>query len=135
MKITVKAEIAASLDKAWQVWTRPEFITRWNFASPDWCCPRASIDLRVGGRFNYRMEACDGSMGFDFEGEFTEVQVERRIAYVLGDEREVTISFTQIQGQTLVEEVFDTENENPVELQRQGWQSILDNFKRIAEKV
>jgi len=128
-KLTVKAQIMAPLAVVWTKWNNEDDITKWCFASPDWCCPRASNDLRVGGTLNSRMEAKDGSMGFDFEGVYTEVTLLKSIAYKLGDKREVHITFTEDNGLTTVTETFDPENENPLEMQQAGWQAIMDNFK------
>ena len=128
-KLTVKAQIMAPLAVVWTKWNNEDDITKWCFASPDWCCPRASNDLRVGGTLNSRMEAKDGSMGFDFEGVYTEVTLLKSIAYTLGDKREVHITFTVDNGLTTVTETFDPENENPLEMQQAGWQAIMDNFK------
>jgi len=129
-QITVEIVIEAPLNKVWEYWTKPEHIIKWNFASADWCCPKATNDLKVGGKFNYRMEACDGSEGFDFEGMYTEIQENKFIEYILGDERKVKIEFIDQNGTIKVVETFDAENTNSLELQRTGWQSILDNFKK-----
>lgn len=131
--ITVQVIINASVESVWQKWTNPEDVMQWNNASPDWHTPKAENDLRVGGQFLYRMEARDGSFGFDFIGKYTDVQTHKRIAYVLEDGRKVTVSFTHENGNTLVSESFDPEGVNSPELQRQGWQAILDNFKRHVE--
>lgn len=135
MKITVEAAVAAPLDTTWRSWTEPEHITKWNAASDDWCSPRATNDLRVGGQFSARMEAKDGSVGFDFEGTYTLVEEGKRIEYVMADGRTVQIVFTEEGNQVRVTETFDTENENSAELQRAGWQAIMDNFKRYTESL
>ncbi len=108
---------------------------RWNFASDDWCCPRAENDLQIGGVFNYRMEAKDGSVGFDFSGTYTGVEKEKRINYVMAgaDARAVSIEFEERDNGCSVRETFEAENENSLELQKMGWQSILDNFKKHVE--
>lgn len=131
--ITVETKVNAPLDLVWRSWITPADVTQWNFASDDWCCPQANSQPQVGGRFNYRMEAKDGSMGFDFEGEFTLVEDSKQIDYKMDDGRQVSIRFEEANGGTQVTESFDEENINPVELQQQGWQSILNNFKRYVE--
>ncbi len=133
-EITVSTDIKAPLDAAWKAFTEPEGITQWNHASDDWRCPRAENDLRVGGRFNYRMEARDGSEGFDFEGTYTELIPRSRISYALDDGRAVRVSFMSVDdGVVRVTETFDPENLNPLEMQRDGWQAILDNLKKHVE--
>lgn len=132
-KITVKATINARVEKVWQYWTSPEHIVKWNNASEDWHTPKAENDLRVGGKFLSRMEAKDGSMGFDFEGTYTTVETNKQIAYVLADDRKILVEFNGNGNTTEVVETFDAENENPVEMQQAGWQAILDNFKKYAE--
>jgi uncharacterized protein YndB with AHSA1/START domain len=133
-KITVSVIVNTSLSQAWKTFTTPESIVQWNFASDDWCCPRATNDLRVDGSFNYRMESSDGKVGFDFEGKYTKVIPDRQIDYVLGDDRKVSIEFRAIGMQTKVVETFDAETENSLELQKTGWQAILNNFKKQAEQ-
>jgi uncharacterized protein YndB with AHSA1/START domain len=133
-KITIQTILLASRKKAWEHYTEPKHIVQWNFASEDWCCPAASNDLAVGGRFSWRMEAKDGSFGFDFEGEYTEVVPLVKIKYVFMDQREAEISFSDLAEGTLVQIVFDAENENSLELQEEGWQSILTNYKSHTEK-
>lgn len=132
-KITVKTTVEAPVEMVWKYWTAPEDITGWNFASDDWCSPRAENDLRAGGKFNYRMEARDGSTGFDFEGSFLNVEPLKNISYLLGDGRKVDIVFSDFGNRTEVVETFEAENTNSVELQRVGWQSILNNFKKYSE--
>jgi uncharacterized protein YndB with AHSA1/START domain len=133
-KITIQAEILVAKTKAWDYYTLPEHIVNWNFASEDWCCPTVSNDLVAGGKFSWRMEAKDGSFGFDFEGVFTEIVPLEKLKYVFMDEREAEISFSDLPEGTLVQIVFDAENENSLELQQAGWQSILDNYKSHTEK-
>ena len=133
-KITIQAKILVAKTKAWDYYTLPEHIVNWNFASDDWHCPRASNDLVAGGKFSWRMEAKDGSFGFDFEGVFTEIVPLEKLKYVFMDEREAEISFSDLPDGTLVQIVFDAENENSLELQQAGWQSILDNYKSNTEK-
>lgn len=131
--ITVENIINAPVEKVWEYWTSPQHIMQWNNASPDWHTPRAENDLRTGGSFFSRMEARDGSMGFDFGGIYDEVRPLECIAYTLGDQRKVKISFSTENGGTRVTESFDAENVHSAEMQRAGWQSILDNFKRYTE--
>lgn len=132
MQITVQTTVAAPIDKVWRAYTTPADIQQWNAASDDWHTAAASVDLRVGGAFSSRMEARDGSMGFDFAGTYTDIVPNRRIAYAFGDRRaEVTFAETPL-GVT-VRVTFDAEGEYPVEQQQQGWQSILDNFRRHVE--
>ncbi len=133
MKVSIQATIRAPKERVWHAWTEPEAITRWNFASEEWCCPEAEIDLVAGGKFNYRMEAKDGSMGFDFTGEFVSVKPYEVIIYKLDDDREVTVQFTSTDDGITVVETFDVENENTAEQQRQGWLCILQNFKQYVE--
>ncbi|WP_396143205.1 SRPBCC family protein [Flavobacterium sp.] len=132
-KITVECTFKSSLDKVWNYWTTPEQIMLWNHASDDWHCPKASNDLKVGGRFLYTMAAKDGSFSFDFEGTYTEVIENKSIKYVLDDEREVSIDFISIGDTVEVVETFEAETQNPVELQQFGWQAILNNFKKLVE--
>ena len=133
MQITIEAEVAAPPSVVWDAWVTPAHITQWNFAIDAWCCPRAEIDLRVGGRFKYRMEAKDGSVGFDFEGVFTKLAPQQSLHFALGDDRLVTIEFMQTAHGTRVAETFEAEDENSAEQQKQGWQSILNNFKKHVE--
>lgn len=133
MKIAIETQVNAALDKVWSAWTTPSDITAWNFAMEQWCCPRADINLTPGGRFNYRMEARDGSMGFDFEGEFTEIQPQALIRFKLGDDRVVSVEFIDTGNGIRVVETFDAEDENAAEQQRQGWLAILNNFKQHVE--
>ncbi|MBM3272049.1 polyketide cyclase [Candidatus Kaiserbacteria bacterium] len=132
-RITVEVLVDATADMAWQCFTQPEHIMQWNHASDDWRCPRAENDLRVGGRFVSRMEAVDGSEGFDFSGVYTAVVPHERIAYTMDDGRTAEVTFAVEGAGTCVVTVFDAERENPPELQRAGWQAILDNFKKHTE--
>ncbi len=131
--ITVENTVNAPVEKVWALWTGPEHITQWNNASEDWHTTSATNDLRTGGQFSSRMEAKDGSFGFDFGGTYDEVKTNELIAYTLGDGRKVKITFAGTGDTTKVIETFEAETENPVELQRSGWQAILDNFKKYAE--
>lgn len=131
--ITIEATVKAPIEKVWQCWTMPEHITKWNNASDDWHTPHAENDLRAGGKFVSRMEAKDGSFGFDFGGVYDEVKNNELIAYTLGDNRKVKITFSPEGVQTRVVETFEAENTNPIEMQRGGWQAILNNFKKYVE--
>ena len=131
--ITVQTTVNAPVGKVWRLWSEPEHITKWNSASEDWHTPRAENDLRTGGKFSSRMEAKDGSFGFDFEGEYDEVRDNEYIAYTMSDGRKVTVDFTADGDATRIVETFDPESENPREMQQGGWQAILDNFKKYAE--
>ncbi|HTH57553.1 MAG TPA: SRPBCC family protein [Cyclobacteriaceae bacterium] len=132
--ITVEANVKAPVEKVWHLWTEPVHITKWNNASDDWHTPSAANDLRVGGKFSARMEAKDGSFGFDFGGVYNTVEVNREIAYTIGDGRKVRVLFTKQGDTTHVSETFEAENQNPLEMQRGGWQAILDNFKKYTER-
>lgn len=131
--ISVKTIINAPIEKVWKNWTRPKDIVKWNHASEDWHTTHAENDLRVGGKFLARMEAKDDSFGFDFSGVYDDVQIKERIAYTLDDGRKVEIIFTVNTNGTNVEEIFEAESTNPIELQRNGWQAILVNFKKYVE--
>lgn len=133
MQITISAHVAAPVARSWEVYTKPEYITQWNHASDDWQCPRAENDLRPGGTFSSRMEAKDGSFGFDFGGTYTAITPLQLIAYTMGDGRKVEVHFAEDNGGTLVTVIFDAETQNSEEMQRGGWQAILDNFKKCAE--
>jgi uncharacterized protein YndB with AHSA1/START domain len=132
MKITVEANIAAPVAQVWSAYTNPEDIKQWNAASDDWHTPSATVDLREGGTFSSRMEAKDGSMGFDFAGTYTKIIQHRLIAYTFGD-RTAEVEFTPGPKGVAVRVSFDPEQENPAEMQRAGWQSILDRFKQYVE--
>ena len=131
--ITVEAVINAPVEKVWKLWTDPKHIIRWNNASDDWHTPEAENDLRVGGKFRSHMEARDGSQGFDFTGEYSKVALFRQIEYTLLDGRKVRVSFVADENETRVKEKFDAEQIHTIELQRSGWQAILDNFKKYVE--
>jgi uncharacterized protein YndB with AHSA1/START domain len=133
-KITIEATINFPVSKVWENWTEPKHITQWNNASDDWHTPHAENDLRVGGKFLSRMEAKDGSFGFDFEGIYSEVIPFEKIKYGLEDGREVETFFTQNGEKTTIITHFDAENENPIEMQKGGWQAILNNFKKYTEQ-
>ncbi len=133
-KIQIEASILSPLHKVWTFWTAPEHITKWNFAIPEWHCPEAINDLRVGGKYFARMEAKDGSFGFDFEAIYNEVIPQKKISYSLADGRKVTTTFEADGDSTKVKTIFDAENQNPEEMQRNGWQSVLNNFKKYSEE-
>lgn len=132
-KITIQAQIIAPIEKVWKYWTAPEHITQWNFADPSWQCPWAENDLQPGGVYKARMEAKDGSFGFEFEAVYDEVKFPSTIVYTMGDSRKASTELVEQQGGTKVTTFFDAEGENPIELQRAGWQAILDNFKHYTE--
>jgi len=131
--ITVQTRIKAPVERVWKLWTMPKDIVKWNNASDDWHTPRAENDLRAGGIFNFRMEAKDGSTGFDFGGVYKTVKTNQLIEYTIGDGRKVRIDFTDSGNETKVVETFEAENVYSIEQQRNGWQAILDNFKKYAE--
>ena len=134
-KITIAVKVNTSISQTWNAFTSTSSIVKWNFASDDWCCPKASNDLRQGGTFNYRMESKDGKHGFDFCGTYTKVIPENRIDFAFDDGREVSVIFQAAGNQTEVIETFDAETENSLELQKNGWQAILDNFRKLAESI
>lgn len=131
--ITVQTTVNVPVAQAWEYWSGPEHITKWNSASEDWHTPKAENDLRTGGKFSSRMEAKDGSMGFDFEGVYDLVKEHEYIEYHMADGRRVQVFFTEEGDQTKIVESFDAETENPVEMQQFGWQSIMNNFKTYVE--
>lgn len=133
MKITVETAVNAGLNSVWDAFNNPADIMQWNAAQDDWHTTQAAVDLREGGTFKSRMEAKDGSAGFDFEGVYTRVEPKKAIAFRMSDGREVQVEFLERDGEVLVKETFDAETENAPELQRQGWQAILDNFGRHVE--
>lgn len=134
-KITVETIVSADLTKVWNAYTSPEHITKWNFASEDWHCPKAENDIRVGGKYMAKMEAKDGSFAFDFEAVYDEVIDQEQFTYTMPDGRAVTTSFEAKDGQTKVTTVFDAEQQNPADMQQQGWQAILNNFKKYVEGI
>lgn len=133
-KITIDTVVDAPIDKVWKYWTTPEDIIRWNNASEDWHTPHAENDLRAGGKFLARMEAKDGSSGFDFEGKYDSVVRNKSIHYTIADGRKVTIDFLNEGNKVKVVQTFDAEDTHSPEVQSQGWQSILDNFKKYTEE-
>ena len=131
--ITVQSTINASIEKVWELWTTPEHVMNWNNASEDWHTPFAENDLKVGGKFKYTMASKDGTMRFDFEGIYTNVVSPSLIEYKLADDRKVKITFESQKNGVVLTEKFDPETENSEALQQQGWQAILDNFKKYVE--
>jgi uncharacterized protein YndB with AHSA1/START domain len=131
--LTVETTVNAPVEKVWEYWTSPEHITKWCSPSDDWHTPTAENDLRTGGKFSSRMEAKDGSMGFDFAGVYDEVRPNEYIEYTIGDGRKVDITFSSDGKQTKVVENFEAESINPIEMQQGGWQAIIDNFKKYTE--
>lgn len=127
-KITVETIVQAPLGRVWDAWNTPADIRQWNAASADWHTTKSTVDLREGGTFTSRMEAKDGSQGFDFDGTYTRVVPRKTVAYRMSDGREVSVEFSETPGGVRITETFDAETENSPELQRQGWQAILDNF-------
>lgn len=132
--ITIESVVNAPVSKVWEFWNNPEHITKWAFASDDWETPHAENDLRIGGEFTTRMSAKDGSEGFDFTGKYSTVNEQDLIEYEMSDGRQVRIKFEETPQGTRITETFDPENENPLEMQKQGWQAILNNFKKYAEE-
>ncbi len=132
--ITVSTNINTTLEKIWDFWNNPNHIQNWYFASPDWHCPKAENELQIGKVFNYRMEAKDGSFGFNFEGKYTKIIDFQIIEYVLADNRKVITTFEKQKNSVLVTQKFDPETENAIELQQSGWQAILNNFKKYIEE-
>jgi len=133
--ITVETVVHSPVEKVWEYWTDPEHIKQWNNASDDWHTPYAENDLQVGGKFVSRMEAKDGSFGFEFSGVYDEVSMNESIAYTMGDGRKVKILFLRQENDTRIIESFDAEETHTIEMQQAGWQAILDNFKKYAESV
>ncbi len=132
--VTVENTINAPISKVWEYWSKPEHITKWSFASDDWHTPRATNDLRKGGSFSSRMEAKDGSMGFDFGGVYDEVRNNEYMEYTMGDGRNVKVIFAADGNTTKVTESFEAESLHPIEMQQMGWQAILNNFKKYTEE-
>jgi uncharacterized protein YndB with AHSA1/START domain len=131
--VNIGTTVNAPVEKIWEIWSKPEHITKWATPTPDWHTPRAENDLRAGGSFVSRMEAKDGSMGFDFGGVYDVVTPHEYIEYTMGDGRKVKTVFTQQEDGVRIDQSFDAETQNPVEMQRMGWQAILDSFKKYTE--
>lgn len=134
-KVTVQQTVNLPVEKAWEIWTEPKHIQEWNNASDEWQTTDVVNDLKVGGKFSSRMGAKDGSAGFDFGGTYDEIDPYKKIVYTMGDGREVHITFMAQNDRTVIQETFYTEDVNPVEMQKEGWQSILDRFKMYAENL
>ncbi len=132
-RVTIQSTVAAPVDKAWQCYTEPDHIVKWNFAADTWHCPKAQNHLQKGGKFCFTMAAKDGSMSFDFEGRYDEVTLHQRIAYTMADGRKAEVVFNGNGNVTTVVCTFDPENMNPLEMQQAGWQAILNNFAKHAE--
>lgn len=132
-RITVESTVNAPVEKVWNYFSAPEHITQWCAASPDWHAPKAENDLQVGGKFLTRMEAKDGSFGFDFGGVYDQVKANELIEYTMGDGRKVEVHFSSNGNETKIVETFDAENTHSLEMQKGGWQAILDNFKQYTE--
>ena len=132
MKVTIETTVKAPIEKVWSAWTTPSDIKQWNTASDDWHTTKASVDLRVGGEFSSRMEAKDGSFGFDFAGTYTKIVPHALLEFTFGD-RSASVEFLATDGGVTVRETFDAETENSIEMQRSGWQSILNNFAKHVE--
>ena len=133
--ITVQTIVNAPITKVWESWGEPKHITKWCAASEDWHAPKAENDLRTGGKFSTTMAAKDGSFSFDFGGTYSNVKTNALIEYTIEDGRSVKIMFEDLGGKTRVTETFDPEGQNPIEMQRSGWQAILDNFKKYTETL
>ncbi|MFC5700213.1 SRPBCC family protein [Cohnella faecalis] len=131
--ITVETTVQKPVGEVWRYWTQPEHITKWSFASEDWHAPNAENDVRAGGKFITRMEAKDGSFGFDFGGVYDEVRINEFISYTLDDGRKVAITFISQENDTKIIEAFEAETANPIEMQKAGWQAFMDNFKKYSE--
>ncbi len=132
--ITVETLVKAPIEKVWKYWNDPEHITKWAFASDDWHAPYSENDLRTDGKFKTTMAAKDGSFSFDFEGVYTNVTPNKVIEYTMSDGRRVKVTFSGDASETKVTETFDPENTHPVEVQRDGWSAILENFRKYTEK-
>lgn len=131
--LQVRTKVHADPGKVWEYWTNPEHITKWNFASDDWCCPKAENDLKVGGKYKARMEAKDGSSGFDFEAVYDEIKDRKKIAYTMTDGRKASTDFYQLGDTTQITTTFDPDSQHPLEMQKNGWQAILENFRKYTE--
>lgn len=132
-RLTVKTVVRIPVEKVWKYWTEPQHITQWNAASDDWHTTKAENNLEVGGRFVSRMEARDGSFGFDFGGTYTKIETNRLIEYTIDDDRKVSVEFISDGATTQIVEEFEAEDQNPAEMQQAGWQAIMDNFRKYAE--
>ena len=133
--ITTQSTINQPVSLVWECWTKPEHIVNWNFASDDWHCPAAKNDFKIGGKFSYTMAAKDGSFSFDFPGTYDLIVEKRKIEYTLDDARRVWIEFSENGSETIIVQKFEIESENTPELQKTGWQAILNNFKKYCETI
>ena len=131
--ITTQSTINQPVSLVWEYWSKPEHIVNWNFASDDWHCTAAKNDFKIGGKFSYTMAAKDGSFSFDFPGTYDLIVEKRKIEYTLDDARKVWIEFSENGSETIVIQKFETESENTPELQKTGWQALLNNFKKYCE--
>ncbi len=131
--ITIEATINAPISQVWEYWTEPKHITNWSYASDEWHCPYAENNLQVGGKFTTRMDAKDDSFGFDFSGTYIDVEPNKLISYTMSDGRKVDTEFIEQGDNTTIEQTFDAETENPIEMQKNGWQAILNSFKKYAD--
>src|SRR5690606_9083386 len=132
-EITIETTINTDTNKDREYWTKTEHITKWNFASDDWHCPKAENDMKIGGTYSARMEAKDGSFGFDFKAVYDEIISFEKIVYTIEDGRKVITTFENLNGKTKVSTIFEAESQNPIDMQKAGWQAILNNFKRYTE--
>ncbi|HEX8562680.1 MAG TPA: SRPBCC family protein [Flavobacterium sp.] len=132
-QLTVTATVNSDIETVWKLWTTPEHIKNWNFAIDSWHCPYAENDLRPGGTFKSTMASKDGAIRFDFEGTYSEIVAKERISYSMSDGRQCTVTFDETGNGITVTETFDAETTNPLEMQQQGWQAILNNFKSYVE--
>jgi uncharacterized protein YndB with AHSA1/START domain len=132
--ITIDCVVKSSVQNVWNVYTEPRHIVNWNFASDDWHCPRVENDMKVGGKYLARMEAKDGSFGFDFQAVYDKVVLQQKLSYILEDGRKVTTLFEPLNDAVKVTTTFEAENQNPLDMQKAGWQSILNNFKKYTER-
>ena len=133
--ITIEATVTKSIDHVWECWTKPEHIAKWCFASDDWHAPSSTSEFKIGGKLSTRMEAKDGSFGFDFWGIYNDIQINEKVGVTLGDDRKWDTYFYRVDGGVKVVEEFEAESENPVEVQQTGWQMILNNFKKYTESL
>lgn len=134
VKISVDVVVDAPIGKVWKFWTSPEHITEWNYASDDWFAPKADNNFYIGGQFTYHMEALDGTVSFDFMGHYEDIKAHEYIRYSLGNGRKVNIEFSAIDTKTRITETFDPENTYSIGMQRDGWQAVLENFKKYTEE-
>ncbi|HRG02154.1 MAG TPA: SRPBCC domain-containing protein [Bacteroidia bacterium] len=133
--ITIEAIVNKPIGIVWECWTKPEHITKWCFASDDWHAPSSTSDFKVGGKISTRMEAKDGSFGFDFWGIYNDIKTNEKVGVVLGDDRKWDTYFSVVDGSVKVVEEFEAESQNPIEMQQAGWQMILNNFKKYVESL